>query len=76
MDKFTRNFIIGIFMLHIISVVAVILAFYVLNIDPRALRILIYYLASFLTVYFVSVLCYFLIGPDQNIAQPNPAFSI
>lgn len=73
MNASARNFIIGAFMLHLVSVIIIILVFYVLNIDPRALRILILYLASFLTVYFISIMCYFLIDHDQNISQPNAA---
>lgn len=76
MDKCTRNFIIGIFMLHFLSIIAVILAFYTFNVDPRALCILLYYLASFLTVYFISVFCYLLFSPDQDISQPNETFQI
>lgn len=72
MNSSTKNFIIGIFILHIASIIGLILTFYFMNIETKVLHILIYYLASFLTIYFITVLCYLM----TDIQQPNSAFQI
>lgn len=56
--------IITVFVLHLLTIIGLIVAFYVSKVDPKVLNILIYYLASFLIIYFMSVLCYFYITQE------------
>ena len=56
--------IITVFVLHLLSIIGLIVAFYISKVDPKVLNILIYYLASFLIIYFMSVLCYFYITQE------------
>jgi hypothetical protein len=64
-----KTFII-IFVLHLFAITSVIITLYALDVDPKVLDILIYYLASFIAVYITSILCYFYVTREGRDIGP------